>query len=444
MNAPADIRAVPPATAPALGSGAKPFSRPERLIAMRYLRARKSEGGVALIAGISFACILLAVAAMIIIMSIMNGFRAKLIELTVGAEGHIYVSTISAEPTEAELAALEERLLAGPGVVSAERVSEHPAGVQANGRISIAKIYGLEPADVAATPILVDNIVSGSLAGFGEGQGGDNRVLIGNALAASLDVDVGDRITIATGRTRTTVVGSTPVLKPYTIGGVVETGLYQTDLTSIYLSLRQAELLFNDGRLSPDIRLRLTAPDRIDEVTDWMADTLDRPVYIDTWRDRIGSLATALRTEQIAMRFIFMIVVVISTFPVLAAMIMLVKNKSRDIAILRTIGATRGAILRIFFMSGAMIGILGTLVGLAAGLLFCWQIGPIQSAIEAITGTELFPPDAYQLSGGLPVRIIWSEVAMVAVWGLLITFLATLLPSWTASRTDPVDALRYE
>ena len=168
------------------------------------------------------------------------------------------------------------------------------------------------------------------------------------------------------------------------------------------------------------------------------------PIFIQTWKDRNATTATALRTEQIAMRFIFMIVVIIAAFPVLASMIMLVKNKSKDIAILRTIGATQGGILRIFFMSGAMIGILGTLVGLILGILFCVNIGAVQWVIETITGTELFPADVYQLSGGIPAKIVWSEVFGVAFWGFVISAAATFFPAWTASKIDPVDALRYE
>jgi lipoprotein-releasing system permease protein len=175
-----------------------------------------------------------------------------------------------------------------------------------------------------------------------------------------------------------------------------------------------------------------------------VANAAEEPVFIETWKDRNQTTATALRTEQIAMRLIFMIVVLISTFPILSAMIMLVKNKSRDIAVLRTIGTPRAGILRIFFMSGAMIGVLGTVVGLVLGILFCLNIDSVQAIIEAVTGVELFPPDVYGLTGGIPVKIVWSEVFGVAFWGFLITTLATFFPAWSASKIDPVDALRYE
>lgn len=175
-----------------------------------------------------------------------------------------------------------------------------------------------------------------------------------------------------------------------------------------------------------------------------MKEAIGVPARFLTWRDKNEQTATALRTEQIAMRFIFMVVVIIAAFPVLSSMIMLVKNKSKDIAILRTIGATQGGILRIFLMSGAMIGILGTLAGLIIGILFCANIGLIQAAIEGVTGKPLFPPEVYNLAGGIPVKMVWSEVFGVAFWGFLISALATLFPALSASRIDPVDALRYE
>jgi lipoprotein-releasing system permease protein len=202
--------------------------------------------------------------------------------------------------------------------------------------------------------------------------------------------------------------------------------------------------MFNDGKTDGAIQLRLDDPDDIDNMIQPVANAADEPVFIETWKDRNQTTATALRTEQIAMRLIFMIVVLISTFPILSAMIMLVKNKSRDIAVLRTIGTPRSGVLRIFFMSGAMIGVLGTVVGLILGILFCLNIDAIQAIIETVTGVELFPPEVYGLSGGIPVKIVWSEVFGVAFWGFLITTLATFFPAWSASKIDPVDALRYE
>ena len=425
--------------------GARPFSLSERMVAMRYLRARKSEGGVALIAGISFACIVLAIASMIVIMSVMNGFRSEMVRLTVGAEGHVFVSLAQAGGVDdAVLNGLEAELGALPGVEEAFRYTTNLAGLQANGRLTAAQIHGIRPEDLAGFEFMRDALIAGTLDGFGEGRGGENRIYVGSRLANQLGVFPGDRVSVYSGRTRSTVAGTTPVIKPYTIGGIFETGVVITDQTFVFMSLDQTNLLFNEGRLQGDVQLRLTSADLVDDVAPRIANELSQPVFVMTWKDRNQAIATALRTEQVVMRLIFMIVVIIATFPVLAAMIMLVKNKSRDIAILRTIGATRGAVLRIFFMTGAVIGILGTVIGLLIGIVICLNIGAIQSFVELLTGRPLFPPEAYQLSGGLPSQIVWSEVALVAAWGIGISFLATLMPALSASRTDPVEALRYE
>ena len=441
MNAPANIHGSPPALNL---KAAKPFSLPERMIAMRYLRAKKSEGGVALIAGISFSCIMLAIAAMIIIMSVMNGFRSEMVRLTVGSEGHIYASTATDLPSDADLGVLEDQLSSVPRVESAFRYTREPAAIQANGRITFAQVNGLRPNDLLGFEAIRDGLVMGSFDGFGEGRGSDNRIVIGSRMAAQLGVIPGDRVTLYPGKTRSTIAGSVPVVKPYTVGGIFEIGIYQSDLTQVFMSLDQANLLFNEGKLGPVVQVRLDDADNVDRIMPRIYAATGPDVFLSTWRDSNQALATALRTEQIAMRMIFTVVVIIATFPVLAAMIMLVKNKSRDIAILRTIGATRGAVLRIFFMSGAMIGMLGTLVGLAVGVLFCLNIGAVQSFIEFVTQTDLFPAEAYQLSNGIPAKIVWSEVLVVTLIGFVISFLATLFPAWSASRTDPVDALRYE
>lgn len=427
------------------GAQNAPFGRVERQIARRYLGAKKSDGGVAVIAGISFICIMLAIAAMIIIMSIMNGFRDKLIELTIGSEGHVYVGLTAPNPTSDKIADLERRLAELPGVESAYEFSENFAGVQANGQLSLGRVIGISPKNLNGFPLVSDNILFGSLQGFGQGRGEAHQVAIGTYLASSLGLSAGDRLRIMTPRTRTSVLGGgQPVMKTYTIGAVFNTGLYQTDLNYIYMDLDQSQLLFSDGKKSGEIQIRLDNPDDLGRMKHRVRDAIGEPVWMQDWKDRNSTTATALRTEQIAMRMIFIVVVIISTFPILAAMIMLVKNKSRDIAILRTIGATQGSILRIFFISGSIIGFLGTVVGLVFGVLFCLNIGAVQNVIEAITGVELFPADVYYIDTGIPAKIIWGEVLMVALCGFLISAVATFFPALGASKTDPVEALRYD
>jgi len=437
VNAQADIKAF-------AGGQNKPFGQVERMIAMRYLRAKKTQGGVGLIAAISFTCIMLAIAAMIIIMSIMNGFREDMIRLTIGSEGHMYVASSSPQPTPESVDALEKRLAKVGGVEKAFQFTQDYTGVQANNQFALAQVIGISPENLQSYELIADSVVIGSLEYFGQGRGNENQIAIGSGVASQLGLTVGDRLLVLSPRTRQTISGPVPVRKTYTVGAIFQVGLYVTDSSYIYMDFTQATQLFEGGRVSGEIQLRLFNPDDIEKLRTPISQASGEPVFIQTWKDKNATTAIALRTEQIAMRFIFMIVVIIAAFPVLASMIMLVKNKSKDIAILRTIGATQGGILRIFFMSGAMIGILGTLVGLVLGILFCLNIGAVQALIELITGTELFPADVYGMSGGIPAKIVWSEVFGVAFWGFVISAAATFFPAWTASKIDPVDALRYE
>ena len=422
----------------------KPFGGVERLIAMRYLRAKKNQGGVGLIAAISFTCIMLAIAAMIIIMSIMNGFRSDMIRLTVGSEGHMYVTSSSPKPTPESVQQLERRLASVEGVDEAFQFTQNYTGVQANGQFALAQVIGISPENLQNYELIAESVQQGSLDLFGQGPGSENQIALGAVLANGLGLSVGDRLLVFSPRTRQTITGPVPVKKVYTVGAIFQVGLYITDQTYIYMSFDQATQLFEGGQVSGEIQLRLENPDALEEMSGLVSKASQEPVFLSTWKDRNATTATALRTEQIAMRFIFMVVVIIAAFPVLASMIMLVKNKSKDIAILRTIGATRKGILRIFFMCGAMVGILGTFAGLVLGILFCLNIGGIQWIIETVTGTELFPADVYGISGGIPAKIVWSEVFGVAFWGFLISAAATFFPALNASKVDPVDALRYE
>lgn len=420
------------------------FGAVERKISMRYLRAKKSQGGVGFIAVISFTCIMLAIAAMITIMSIMNGFRSDMIRLTIGSEGHVYVATAQASPTREQVADLEARMQMVPGVENAFQFTQHYTGVQANGQFALAQVIGIAPDDLMAFELIASGVIQGDLRSLGMGDGSEQAIAIGSAMAQGLGLQVGDPLLVYSPRTRQTVSGAVPIRKTYTIGAIFDVGLFITNQTYIYMDLDEATLLFEGGQAAGDVQLRLEDPDEIETLRDTIFEAAGQPIYQSTWKDRNQSTASALRVEQIAMRLIFMIVVVIAAFPVLASMIMLVKNKSRDIAILRTIGTTRSGILRIFLMSGATVGILGTLVGLVVGVMFCLNLYPIQRFIESIMGVQLFPQDVYQLTDRIPVKIVWSEVASVALWGFLISALAVFWPAWQASKIDPVEALRYD
>lgn len=422
----------------------RPFGSVEQKVARRYLGAKKKDGGVAIIAWISFICIVLAISAMIIIMSIMNGFRDTVLELTLGSEGHVYVELWEADVDPMVVKDLETRLAGLPEVDTAIEFSEELAGFIANETLRAGRVVGVSSDNLGSFELVANNIKSGSLMGFGQGRGAAHQVAVGAALAAGMGLNVGDRINIMTSRLRNSPSGRVPVMKHYTIGSVFQTGLYDTDNTKIFMELNQSQLLFNSGQKKGEIQLRLFDPDDVDKVKDAIISSIEYPVLVTTWKDRYREQARALRIEQVAMRIIFVIVVIISVFPVLAAMLMLVKNKSRDIAILRTIGSTKYSVLRIFFIAGSIIGILGTLVGLAFGIMFCLNIDVVQGIIEYVIDDELFPPAVYGISGGIPVKIVWTEVMAVALCGFVVSAIATFFPALLASRTDPVEALRYE
>ena len=422
----------------------KPFGPAERKIAMRYLRAKKSQGGVGLIAAISFSCIALAIAAMIIIMSIMNGFRAEVIRLTIGSQGHMFVALTQASPSPQRIEDIEIAINNLDGVEKAFEFTQDLAGVQANDRFSAGQVIGMTPEALQSFDLITNNIVIGGLEGFARNSAPDARVMIGAQMATQLGITVGDKIVIFSGRTRASPLGPPkPIYKPYTVGAVFSTGLYEADLTYIYMDLEEATLLFHAGEAQGTVMIRLDDADDVSKMSAPIRAAVGEPIFLQNWRDKNAGTATALRTEQVAMRLVFMIVVIIAMFPVLSAMIMLVKNKSKDIAILRTMGATSGSILRIFLMSGAMIGVLGTFIGIVAGILFCVNISAVQSFIEIFTG-PLFPPEIYGLEAGIPAKMVTSEVAGVAFWGFLVSALATFFPAWSASKVDPVEALRYE
>ena len=422
-----------------------PFSAWERSIAFRYLLTKRRNGGVALISLISFSAIMLAVAALIITMSIMNGFRQELSSKILGFNGHAFV--VGGEMTAEQRAAVIRRIRAVPGVIEAEPVIESQALVQGPMAAAGAVVRGADPADLRATRIIANNIKSGSLRGFGQssdgGDDGGDQVIVGDKLAQTLGVSAGDPISIISPSGGDTAFGTLPPRKTYTIGGVFSVGMSEYDQTFIYMPLSQAQLFFGRGEAVDFIEVKFDDPDKATKLKPALARAAGRGTEVTDWTEKNQAYFGALEVERNVMRFIFMFIVALAALNIISGLVMLVKNKGRDIAILRTMGAGQGAILRIFFMSGAMIGLAGTVAGLLFGLLFCWNINAIQAFIEWITGAQVFNSDVYFLSH-VPEKIDWNEVIAVTLWSLGAAFTFTLLPAWRASRLDPVDALRYE
>ena len=417
------------------------FSAWERSIAFRYLLTKRRNGGVALISLISFSAIMLAVAALIIIMSIMNGFRHDLSSKILGFNGHAFVVGGAMSP-EGRAAAIR-RIRAVPGVIEAEPVIESQALVQGPIAAAGAVVRGADPADLRATTIIAGNLKRGSLRGFGQGEDGGDEVLVGDKLAESLGVSVGDPISIISPSGGDTAFGTLPPRKTYTVGAIFSVGMSEYDQTFIYMPLTQAQLFFGRGQAVDFIEVKFDDPDKAMKMRGVLAQAAGPGSEVTDWTEKNQAYFGALEVERNVMRFIFMFIVALAALNIISGLVMLVKNKGRDIAILRTMGAGQGAILRIFFMSGAMIGLAGTAAGLLFGLLFCWNINAIQAFIEWVTGAQIFNSDIYFLSH-VPERIDWNEVVAVTIWSLGAAFIFTLLPAWRASRLDPVDALRYE
>ncbi|THD59751.1 lipoprotein-releasing ABC transporter permease subunit [Phenylobacterium sp.] len=421
---------------------AAPFGLWERMLAGRYLRAKRSEGGVALISIISFTGITLAVAVLIIVMSVMNGFRSELLGKILGFNGHAFVTGGLLDNAAMRETAVQQ-IAKVPGVTQAFPVVDAQAIAMGPNQVTGAMVRGLTPKDLNATRIVAGNITKGSLRGFGEGDFGGNTVVVGERLAEQLGVKVGDDVTLISPSGGATAFGGTPLQKSYVVGALFSAGMSQYDQAYIFMPLEQAQLFFGREGTVDAIEIRVSDPDKAPQLKPAIQRAAGPTALVADWTQRDASYWGALKVERNVMRLILMLLVVIAALNIISSLVMLVKNKGRDIAILRTMGAGQGSILRIFVMAGGAIGALGTAAGLALGALVSIYIDPIQRVVEAVTGQAVFSSDVYFLSR-LPAKVDWLEVTIIVSFSLAASLLCTLPPAWRASRLDPVEALRYE
>lgn len=412
------------------------FSPFERMVAFRYLRARRAEGFISIIAGFSLLGIALGVATLIIVMSVMNGFRTELLERVLGLNGHIAISG-EAGPIENfdEIAANVRDV---PGVVRATPIIERQVMITVRGSASGAIVRGIRPEDLADREIIAGNIKSGDLARMDE-----NSIIVGTRLAHRLGVFPGDTISLVAPETGISPFGSVPRLRGYRIAALFEVGMYEYDNSFIFMPLESAQRFFKLPGAVNNIEVMVANPDEVRSVGRAIVERLGPGIRLYDWRQSNASFVNALEVERNVMFLILTLIIVVAAFNIISSLIMLVKDKGRDIAVLRAMGATRGMIMRIFLLSGASIGIAGTLGGFVLGILFTSNIETIRGWLQSLTGTELFSPEIYFLSR-LPSEVDPGQVATVVIMALVLSFLATLYPSWRASRLEPAEALRYE
>ncbi|MCM2395610.1 lipoprotein-releasing ABC transporter permease subunit [Rhizobium sp. S95] len=420
------------------GSVGRPFSAFERMVAWRYLRARRKEAFISVIAGFSFVGIMLGVATLIIVMAVMNGFRTELISRILGINGHMIVQPVDG-PLD-NYADLAQKFSAIPGVTMALPLVE--GQTLASGRAGAgtgALVRGIRPDDLTKLSEVSSNIRQGDLVGFAAGQG----VLIGSRMASELGIGAGDTITLVSPEGDVTPLGVNPRVKSYPVSGVFEIGMSEYDSSIIYMPLEESQLYFNAEGIVQSIELFVSNPDAIDELRPKVEEAAGRQIFITDWRQRNQTFFSALQVERNVMFMILTLIVLVAALNIISGLIMLVKDKSSDIAILRTMGATSSSVMRIFFMTGAAIGTVGTFAGVLLGVIVCVNIESIRQFFSWVSGTVLFDPQLYFLSQ-LPADMNVGETVSVVVMALSLSFLATIFPAWRASRLDPVQALRYE
>jgi lipoprotein-releasing system permease protein len=414
------------------------LNRYERMVARRYLLPEKGEGFIFLVAAISLVAVALGVAALIIVMSVMNGFRAELFDKITGLNGHAIVQGYEGRLESWEEIANQAR--ATPGVTSATPLIEQPLMASANGRVEGVLVRGMRLEDIRGNPVIADNVKLGNLGLVTPDSG---RVAIGSRLSEALGAYPGSTISLISPEGRATVVGTVPRIVSYTVAAIFEIGIYDFDNAFVVMPIEDAQNLLLLGDSVSTVEIQTRDADRVEQILTPLRPAVEGRGVIITWKEMNSALFEALEIERIAMFVVLSLIVLVAVFNILSSLIMLVRAKTRDIAILRTMGASRRGMMKVFVTVGVTIGSLGIVLGVILGSIFLFFRQGVVNAIQFLTGQNVWDPSVRFLSE-LPSKTDPVEVTVIVVTALVLSFLATLYPAWKAASTDPVQVLRYE